>query len=170
MYRRKKRNPTPQQKDSVTIRWLIYFSFLYFVSPGLATELPMAQQLGWIPSKLGICKGEYLDPLHAYARTSLNKVNQAFTHIDAAQSHFSFEGTSTLSGHVVITQPGRLLYADQVYFYRDPKTGKITNMDLLGGIKLQEPNLLIKAKKAHLNLNNQSGYLTEIIYRILLRN
>ena len=110
------------------------------------------------------------NPLQAYTRISLSKVNQAFTHIDAAQSHFSFEGTSTLSGNVVITQPGRLLYADQVYFYRDPKTGKITNMDLLGEIKLQEPNLLIKAKKAHLNLNNQSGYLTDIIYRILLRN
>jgi LPS-assembly protein len=169
---RKKRNSLPSKKDSnsISIRWLIYFSFLFFISPSWTTELTMAQQLGWIPSKLGICKGHYLDPLQAYSRISLTKVNQAFTHIDAAQSHFSFEGTSILSGNVIIKQPGRLLYADQVYFYRDPKTGKITNMDLLGGIKLQEPNLLIKANKAHLNLNSQSGYLTDIIYRILLRN
>ena len=170
MIHRKKRSSIPQKKDFVIIQWLIYFTFLCFVSPGLTTELTMGQQLGWIPSQLGICKGHYLDPLQAYSQTSLSKLNQAFTHIDAAQSHFSFEGTSTLSGNVVITQPGRILYADQVYFYRDPKTGKITNMDLLGGIKLEEPNLLIKAKKAHLNLNNQSGYLTDIIYRILLRN
>ncbi|MFZ2485687.1 MAG: LPS-assembly protein LptD [Candidatus Rickettsiella isopodorum] len=170
MIHRKKRSSIPQKKDFVIIQWLIYFTFLCFVSPGSTTELTMGQQLGWIPSQLGICKGHYLDPLQAYSQTSLSKLNQAFTHIDAAQSHFSFEGTSTLSGNVVITQPGRILYADQVYFYRDPKTGKITNMDLLGGIKLEEPNLLIKAKKAHLNLNNQSGYLTDIIYRILLRN
>lgn len=170
MTNRKKKKSLPQKKDSASIRWLIYFAFLLFTSPSLTAELTMAQQLGWIPSKLGICKGHYLDPLQAYTKTSLSQFNQAFTHVDAAQSHFSFKGTSTLSGNVVITQPGRLLHADKVYFYRDPKTGKITNMDLLGETKLQEPNLLIKAKKAHLNLNNQSGYFTHIIYRILLRN
>jgi LPS-assembly protein len=172
MNNRRKRNLNPQNKDFSTIQRLFYFVFLCFFPQmhGMTAELPMAKQLGWIPDNIGICKGQYLDPLQAYSRTSLIKVNQAFTHIDAAQSHFSFEGTSTLSGNVVITQPGRLLYADQVYFYRDPKTGKITNMDLQGEIKLQEPNLLIKAKKAHLNLSNQTGYLTDIIYRILLRN
>lgn len=159
-----------QKKVLTHIQWFIYFVALCFISPSFTAELTIAQQLGWIPSKLGICKGYYLDPLHAYTRTSLSKLNQAFTHIDAAQSHFSFEGTSTLSGHVVINQPGRLLHADQVYFYRDPKTGKITTMDLLGEIKFEEPNLFIKAKKAHLNLNSQSGYLTAIIYHILLRN
>lgn len=168
--KKRKRSPTPRKIVFVTSSWLLYLAFLSFAAPSLTAERTMVEQLDWIPSKLGICKGHYLDPLQAYAKTSLSKVNQAFTHIDAAQSHFSFEGTSTLSGHVIIKQPGRLLYADQVYFYRDPKTGKITTMDLLGAIKLQEPNLLIKAKKAHLNLDNQSGYLTDIIYRILLRN
>ena len=130
----------------------------------------MANKLGWVPNNIGICKGYYKNPLRAYAQIPLADFNQAFTHIDAAQSHFSFEGTSTLSGNVVVTQPGRILYADQVYFYRDSKTGKITNMDLRGEIRIQEPNLLIKAKKAHLNIESQTGYLTDIIYRILLRN
>ena len=59
MNNRKKRNLTPQKKDSISLRCLIYVTFLSFVSPGLAAEQTMAQQLGWLPSKLGICKGEY---------------------------------------------------------------------------------------------------------------
>lgn len=157
-------------------RWqgyfLIFFGLL-ITQPSIAAEKNntlLASQLGWVSNGIGICKGYYHDPLRAYTRTSLVNLDQALTHIDAAQSHFSFEGTSTLSGNVVITQPGRMLYADQVYFYRDPNTGKITDMDLLGDIKIHEPNLLIGAQKAHLNLNTQSGYLTGILYRILLRN
>lgn len=150
------------------IRW--FYCVLCFIWPSFTVELTIAEQLGWVPNKLDICKGHYLDPLQAYTQTTLTKLGQSFTHIDAAQSHFSFEGTSTLSGHVVINQPGRLLQAEKAYFYRDPNTGKITTMDLLGGIQFEEPNLLIKAQKAHFNLNNQSGYLTAIIYRILLRN
>jgi LPS-assembly protein len=149
---------------------IIFFSFF---TQGNATTLEntlIARELGWVSDNIGICKGYYQDPLRAYAHTPLTDVNQAFTDIHAAQSDFSFAGTSTLSGHVVITQPGRLLYADQVYFYRDPQTGKITSMDLQGEIKIYEPNLLIRTQKAHFNLNTQSGYLTSIIYRILLRN
>src|SRR5579862_9493435 len=95
---------------------IIFFSF--FITQVDATTLEntlIAQELGWVSDNIGICKGYYQDPLRAYAHTPLIDVNQAFTDIHAAQSHFSFEGTSTLSGNVVITQPGRLLYADQVY-------------------------------------------------------
>ena len=168
----KKSNVTPKDSGFFTIRTTACLIFLCFILPvnAVTPESTMAEKLGWIPSRIGICKGEYQDPLQAYAKTSLAKINQAFTHIDALQSNFSLEGTSTLSGHVIITQPGRWLQADQVYFYRDAKTGKITNMDLQGKIKLREPNLLISAEKAHLNLTDQSGYLTDIIYRILLRN
>lgn len=153
------------------VRYFVFLLLLDFSSLINALNPPtIAQQLGWTPSSLGICKGQYQNPLQAYSDTSLAQITQAFTHIDAAESHFSFEGTSTLSGNVVITQPGRLLIADQVYFYRDPKTGKIINMDLRGKITLNEPNLIIKAKTAHLSMSNESGYLTDIIYRILLRN
>ncbi|MDQ8039372.1 MAG: LPS-assembly protein LptD [Rickettsiella sp.] len=161
---------------SFTLQWIIYFYLIIlFCSPTLAStvtlnHLSMANELGWVPNDIGICKGYYQNPLQAYTHIPLVNLKQAYTHINAAQSHFSFEGTSTLSGNVVITQPGRILYADQVYFYRDPKTGKITNMDLNGEIRIHEPNLLIKAKKAHLNIDTQTGYLTNIIYRILLRN
>ncbi len=158
----------------ISLRAIAYLfiagSFITPVSAATVENTSIAHELGWIPDKLSICKGYYRDPLHAYAKMSLANFDQAFTHIDAAQSHFSFEGTSTLSGHVVITQPGRTLYADQVYFYRDPTSGKITNMDLRGEIRIHEPNLLIKAKKAHLDVDKQSGSITDIIYRILLRN
>lgn len=161
-------------KFLITLRSIFYlFIISFFIMPShAATEknTSLIHELGWIPDKLGICKGYYLDPLRAYAKLPLASFDQAFTHIDAAQSNFSFEGTSTLSGHVIITQPGKILYADQVYFYRDPTSGKITNMDLRGEIKIQEPNLLIKAKKAHLDINTQSGEITDIIYRLLLRN
>jgi LPS-assembly protein len=155
------------------LQWIFYLCiccYLHQVSAATLNRKPLpsiAQQLGWIPDNIGICKGYYLDPLHAYAPVADFK--HAFTHIDAAQSHFSFEGTSTLTGNVIISQPGRVLYADQVYFYRDA-AGKITNIGLQGEVKILEPNLLIKAKRAHLNISTQVGYLTDIIYRILLRN
>jgi LPS-assembly protein len=158
------------------LRWISCLLVSYCVlttssaTPKNSAATGMAKELGWVSNNIGICKGYYLDPLQAYAQIPLASFNQAFTHIDAAQSHFSFEGTSTLSGNVVITQPGRILYADKVYFYRDPNTGKITNMDLRGEIKINEPNLLIKAKTAHLDIDSKAGYLTDIIYRILLRN
>ncbi len=149
---------------------LTFYCFLTQANAAAPENNWISHQLGWIPDNTSICRGHYLDPLHAYEQTPLAHVNQAFTHIDAAQSHFSFEGTSTLTGNVVITQPGRILTADQVYFYRDSTTGKITNMDLKGEIRIHEPNLLIKAKNAHLDINTQTGHLTDIIYRILLRN
>ncbi len=172
MNNRKKSNVTAKDSGFLTIRRAACLFFLCFIFPvnAITPESSIAEKLAWIPNRIGICKGEYQDPLQAYAKTSLAKINQAFTHIDARQSNFSLEGTSTLSGNVVIIQPGRLLHADQVYFYRDAKTGKITNMDLQGEIKLREPNLLISGGKAHLNLTDQSAYLTDIIYRILLRN
>jgi len=157
------------------LRWIFFLCICGSSHHATATpprDTPLsniAQQLAWVPDNIGICRGHYLDPLRAYTQVPLIDLKRAFTHIDAAQSHFSFEGTSTLTGNVTITQPGRTLYADQVFFYRD-SNGKITSMDLRGEIKILEPNLLIKAKRAHLDINAQTGYLTNVIYHLLLRN
>lgn len=145
-------------------------SFLTSVHAASKTKTSIAQELGWLPDEISICKGSYLDSLQTYSKNSLADFDETATQIDAANSHFSLEGTSTLSGHVVITQPGRILYADQVYIYRDPATGKITNLDLMGQIKIQEPDLLIKAKRAHLYFDKKSGSIMNIIYRTVLNN
>lgn len=135
-----------------------------------SSDISLAKALGWVANGQGICGGYYKNPLQAYTRIPLLDLNTATTQIHAQQTHLSFFGTSQFSGHVTIEQPGRSLLANEVYFYRDAKTGKITNMDLLGNIRIEEPNLLLQMKQAHFALDTQTGQLTQILYRILLRN
>jgi LPS-assembly protein len=152
---------------------------LLFAAPGndpatcLTTKLPIsnqtlagatiAQQLGWVESNENRCGGYYNEPAFA-SSNDLTKKN-LIEYTNTGPTLFSLHGTSVLEGNITVTQTGQQVTANKAYLYRDPITGKISAIDLIGHVHLREPNSLIVAQKGHLNLESKSQTLNNILYR-----
>jgi LPS-assembly protein len=126
-------------------------------------QTTIAQQLGWIEEKtLNRCGGYYLEPAFTYSEASAKK---HLIEINSDQTLFAQHGTSVLDGNITVAQQGQEITANKGYLYRDQATGKISTVDLFGHVNLREPESLIIAKKAHLDLKNKRQKLDDIYYR-----
>lgn len=132
-----------------------------FASP----TMPLATQLGWIPDPAYQCGGYYLEPPFVY---SVNVDKNNSVEITSNQTLFAQHGTSILDGSVTVTRSGQQLTANKAFLYRDPTTGKLNAMDLVGNVHLREPNTLVIAKEGHYNFESRAKSLTTIIYRTAL--
>jgi LPS-assembly protein len=144
---------------------VIFFSIA--ISNASQLDEQILKNMGWIPQKQLVCGGYFSDPMESYLNAPLTPIKNSPTRIEASQSSFSLHSTSTLSGHVTVTQIGRQLKADQAYFYRDA-SGKINSMKLMGHLKLQEPGILLLGDRASMQFSEQSGYFENITYRVAL--
>ncbi len=130
--------------------------------PSLAKDT-IAKILGWVQTGENRCGGYYLEPAFNYPDDLLKEnlvqiySNQPFT--------FSRRGTSTFEGKVTVSRYGQQITADKAYLYRDPNTGKLSAIDLMGDVHLREPNSLIVAKKGHFDIKNREQSLMDILYR-----
>ncbi len=122
----------------------------------------LAQQLGWVEDPNSECGGYYLDEPFFYS-TDPEKAN--LIHTTGNQGMFSLRGTSVIEGKVTLNRQGQQLTANKAYLYRDPITGKINAIDLIGNVHLREPNTLIVAKKGRYNFQTNSKSLIDILYR-----
>lgn len=132
--------------------------------------LDFAKRLGWVISSEpdNLCGGYYVEPsLAAFGQPTL-PLDQSKTSITFTSADISQRKMSVFSGHVVVIQSGRQLMADKALAYRDPDTGKIITIDLLGNIAVYEPGRLLLGEKAHLNFNEKTGVIDNVTYRILL--
>lgn len=85
--------------------------------------------------------------------------------ISADKTSLYLEGYSTLRGNVEVREDSRNVTAQTARIYRDPKTKKITQVELIGGVRYSAPDVLIYASKASLNPVASAGTLEDVIYR-----
>ncbi len=86
--------------------------------------------------------------------------------IHADNVSFYASGRSELSGHVEIQQHQRIVSADTAYIYRDANKNKIEKIELLGQVRLLEPDRLMLARKVTLFPENKSGQVEDVLYRL----
>ena len=127
-----------------------------------------AKALGWIAnSNQNICGGSYTEPQIVKETPNPKPIDEVPVTITATKpALFSQYGESIVKGNVTLTQPGREITADELRFYRDPNTGKITNSTLVGHVNLRESGKAIVSNNAYWDLENQIITLYNAIYRI----
>lgn len=86
--------------------------------------------------------------------------------ITAKEASLNNQGRSKLSGGVKVAQKDRRVSAQTAYVYRDAKTNKISKIELIGDVEFLEPNKMMLAEKAFINLDNNYGRVENAIYRL----
>lgn len=125
-----------------------------------------ADVLGWVPSEGNICGGYYQEQAIVMDYPSSTRPNVQTTIITAAQpSLLSQTGTSVLEGNVTLTQPGRQIIADRAYLYRDPQTGKIATVDMIGNVRMREAGRLVVSQKVHVDMKDNTATIQNAVYR-----
>jgi LPS-assembly protein len=124
----------------------------------------VAAQLGWVadPNASNRCHGYYLEGAFP---TTVSVGTNNLLKISSDQTLFAQHGTSTLEGNISVTQNGQEVTGNKAFLYRDPVTGKISAIDILGHVHLREPNTLVVAQSAHMDLVKKTQALQNIAYR-----
>lgn len=136
-------------------------------STNYAPIASIAQQLGWVIDPKLLCGGYYSVPAFAKHKPPALPIGDEQTDIHGKSTAFFLQtGKSVLTGNVVVKQPGRQITANQAVIDRDPKTGKITQINLAGAVHFQEANKLIISHQAHFDLLNNRVILSQVLYRI----
>lgn len=131
------------------------------------TQQEIANALGWVSAPVNRCGGYYSEPaIHYSEKLQDNHLIQ----MTSNQVLFSEQGTSISEGEVTITRFGQQIKANKACLYRDPVTGKINSIDLLGNVTLREPNHLITAKRAHYDIPTGHKSLWDILYRTAIHS
>lgn len=124
------------------------------------TRAQLSQCLAWVSDEsMPTCHGGFL-PITVAPLSDAEGVQ-----IKADQASFYSEGRSQLSGHVQVHQNQRMVSAETAYVYRDAKKNQITKIELLGDVRLMEPDRLMIARKATINPQDKSGQIEDVIYR-----
>ncbi|OGT41019.1 MAG: hypothetical protein A3F42_06805 [Gammaproteobacteria bacterium RIFCSPHIGHO2_12_FULL_37_34] len=124
----------------------------------------LANQLGWVKSTENNCDGYYLESPFLSIDSKKDVIETT-----GDQGLFSFRGTSVLEGKVTISRAGQQITANKVYLYRNAQ-GKLNVVEMLGDVRLREPNTLIVGKKGRYNFDTNTKSLIDILYRTTLIN
>lgn len=125
----------------------------------------LARQLGWVASTDNNCGGYYLEPPLVYP---ISVAKDSSIEITSNQTLFTQHGTSMLEGKVTVTRYGQQLTANKAYLYRNPDTGKLSSMEVIGNVHLREPNTLIVGRMGRYNFETKTKSLSDIFYRTAL--
>lgn len=135
----------------------------------LSDKLLMAENLGWVVADepCSHCGGYFLEPVIPGTTAQLPPINTTETTITANSGlgHLN-NGISTLTGNLVITQPGRIVTADKGDL--NINNGVYTDIHLQGHVTLHEQGKFLIADKGHLNLQDKSAELYNVIYRFFI--
>ncbi|MBX3708168.1 MAG: LPS-assembly protein LptD [Gammaproteobacteria bacterium] len=161
-----------RKKSTLIITILaIYLIFIPFIAlsatektavPSTLASETIAKQLGWVDNPASDCGGYYLEQPFVYS-TEAEKDN-AVT-VTSGGGLLSQRTTSLLEDKVTITRQGQQMTANKAYLYRDPTTGKLSTIDMIGNVRLREPNSLIIGKKGRYRFETKSKSLIDILYR-----
>lgn len=131
----------------------------------------IAKFLGWVDDKQlkdNLCYGYYIEPEIVKNTPNPPAFDEAPTKVTAKkQGLFAQYGTSTLTGNVEITQPGRQVNADIISFHRKNEDGTINHGTMLGDVELREYGKIIIAKNGYWDSCSKSFTLNNGIYRLI---
>lgn len=150
---------------------------LMFSSTSVFAALPkmpqtqtIADALGWESdhsSKESLCRGHYTVPADIYNHPNPPPYNTTAISITAkGPVIFRANGVSILQDDVEIQQPGRLVTADKAILFHDKATGKVTKIELIGHVHIQESGKLLVGKRAVYNISKNTITLNHAIYHI----
>ncbi len=158
------------------LRIFIAASGLCFSNALLASDhFSIAQALGWkqgaSPDNAEACKlcgGYYSEP------TSIADVPNPppyetvpITITSKGPVIFRASGASVLEKGVEIKQPGRLIQADKALVYHSKETGKISDIQLIGHVRIRSAGKILIGDRADYNIEKNTLTFNQAIYRIL---
>ena len=129
----------------------------------------LTHALGWIantsnaPGNCSVCGGHYYEPPIPKDTTALKASS---TKIISGQPSYQVGGSLKLTDGVVVTQPGRRLYADAAIITPDKKTKKLNSLKATGNIRLRQPGQLILGSHLKANLISHKAELNDVTYLV----
>lgn len=140
--------------------WGVLFSF----SVG-AVDQNDAKQLGWTDAN-NTCGGYFVESdIPGSVNTAVDIRHQPVT-LEADQGELVYNGQSQVSGHVKISQPGRLITSNTASL--SAKDGDFETATLKGQVTLREKNRTVIGQEADMDLQKKWVQLREAIYRLLV--
>lgn len=134
----------------------------------IRTQAKIIEDLGWIYTgncDISLCGGYYKALILPTLPAGMDP-DDIPIRIAADDSSFSQSGLSQLQGDVIISRADSLLEADTVYLDRDPETKKFSVANAYGNVRLQQPGFLAIASHAQTDLQKNTGYLENVLYRM----
>ncbi len=129
--------------------------------------MTLAEILNWQPQPNNICYGIFADPKEIENSKPMANVNQSPMSITSNNpTTLSLKGQSTISGNVIIQQPGRLLRAEKVTFNRNPTTQEIDRIELNGNVRYFEQKQELAGQHVVMKPDQQVTDLSDGAYRI----
>ncbi|OGO94446.1 MAG: hypothetical protein A3F10_02895 [Coxiella sp. RIFCSPHIGHO2_12_FULL_42_15] len=125
----------------------------------------IADLLGWLPNHdpNQLCRGTYFVPHDIEDHPNLD--DRSPIHIRAEGPEIlKLNGVSELKKNVVITQPGRIIYADKVFIFRNEKTKKVVKIELLGHVKIYQQYSMTAADYAMITLYPKTTKIQNAAY------
>lgn len=136
---------------------------------GDVKQAALANALGWIPDRsdspnnCSVCGGHYYEPK---VPPSMKSIADSPTNVTPGHTSYKIHGALELSDGVVVTQPGRKLYANNAIIYPNLKTGKLEKIQANGNIRLRQPKQLLLARSMSANLINHQADMKDAHYLI----
>lgn len=96
------------------------------------------------------CPGVWVTPIPPTAKVGAPELSNI--EVEAENAHYEANGTSTLKGKVVISQPGRRIEADQAELSRNQDEGSFS-----GNILIAEPGLVVTGDQAQFDFITQQA-------------
>lgn len=153
--------------QNLTINQLPYTPINY--NTPQSEKLLLAETLGWVVATepCSHCGGYFMEPVIPGTSVHLPPISSTQTTISSDQGlgHLN-NGISTLSGNLVVTQPGRIVTANQGQL--KIVNGNYTDVYLAGHVTLHEQGKFLVADKGHINLQNKNTELYNVIYRFFI--
>lgn len=150
-------------KHTITII-LTSLLILPWVAPIASSSATIAQTLDWQPSQTAdnLCRGVFLEPQYIKDHPEVDP-HAPVTLTARGPETFKLKGVSIIKDHVVITQPGRILYADKALIFRN-HAGKIKRISLIGNVRIYEKDLLFVSDRSLLTLYPRTATITHAAY------
>lgn len=129
----------------------------------------LVHALGWIadvsdsPDNRLICGGHYYQPP---IPSSIKALAESPTQLVSGTPSYQIGGDLKLTDGVVVTQPGRRLYAEQATISPDKATGKLHQISASGNIRLQQPGQLFLGSKLYADLTSHQAKLEDVNYLV----
>jgi lipopolysaccharide assembly outer membrane protein LptD (OstA) len=153
----------------------LVFGLIFFTTLQADVQDPanIAQVLGWVSaSDIKQCPvqaacancGGYYDESKLPTPSSVSLQDAQVTIHAPPPIHYQLNGSASFTNGVSISQPGRLLSADQATITPDLKTGKLQSITANGNVHLEQPGQMIVADSLHANLIDHQAEMTDVHY------